>query len=255
MLRFLRLSVLCFVLLLGCKTSDPGPCRLTATPRFQNITYDSNGRINSLTTNTTDKNGKTTEIVCTFSFDNNGKLTRTTFSPKGQPETYETYTYAGDRITQINLFPDVVSTRSVPYTLTYDANGRLTLVRRSGTVWAAMEYFTDNVLTSFFVSLETVSYRHQTWPKGSAKSTDRLLLQQGLPPFLTIINAPLRLTEGGEGTLIETWQIESGDVVNRDFETVTAVKTNAEGYLIERTLSNGTGTKLKTETSTYSGCN
>jgi hypothetical protein len=255
MLRFLRLSVLCFVLLLGCKTSVPGPCRLTATPRFQNITYDSNGRINSLTTNITDKNGKTTEIVCTFSFDNNGKLSRTTFSPKGQPETYETYTYAGDRITQINTYPDVVSTRSVPYTLTYDTAGRLKEVWRSGTVWAAMGYLTDNVLTHYVVGEGTNGYQYESKPKGSAKSTDRLLLQQGLPPFLTIINAPLWLTEGGVGTTIEARRFESGKTVDFDYRTVTAVKTNAESYIIERTVTDQLGIKSKTETSTYSGCN
>ncbi len=143
-----HLLLILYVALLvgGCKKSAndpaPDPCKLTESARVGKLTYDASGRAATLATPIYLSATATTPatFLGTFSYDANGKLTKTVWTVDGNPNSEETYTYTNGRITKIN-FAGPNSPTGIN-NLTYDGQGRLTryTVEPNGQLQFAQNY-------------------------------------------------------------------------------------------------------------------
>ena len=257
-----KLLLCCSIALLvgACKHNDPAPdtCKLSTSPGIKTLTYDSSGRVATLTTEGYD--GTTTALVIsTFSYDATGKLTKTVYTAvDGKPISDETYTYTDGRITRAS-FSGPNSPTGIN-NLSYDAGGHLVryTVEVGGQVLYAQTYAynADGVITeqALVSSQGDVLGRTVIKPVGSVKSPEQLLVSKGVP-YVLPTGTPLATAEGGVGTVTEFYSADaSGKLALVGSQTVSAVKTNAQGYLTEYTTTDADGKNPTTLTYTLSDC-
>lgn len=261
-----HLLLILFVALLvaGCKKTDDEPtldaCKLTQSDRVGKLTYDANERVATLATPIYLSATATTPatILGTFSYDGNGKLTKTVWTVDGNPNSEETYTYTDGRITRIN-FAGPNSPTGVN-NLTYDGQGRLTryTVEPNGQLQFAQNYTynADGVLIEKTVTNPNgvVLYKDITKPIGSVKSAEQLVMNRGLP-FIMTFGDPLVVAEGNIGTVFESYSTDSTGTLALNYTAkVTGQKLNAKGYLIEQITADQSNNS-NTQTIILADCN
>ena len=240
--------------------NDPAPdtCKLSTSPSVKKLTYDNNGRVATLTTES--YNGTTTAtVLSTFTYDATGKLTKTVYTANGNPISEETYTYTDGRIAQAN-FSGPNSPTGLNK-LSYDAAGRLARysVEVGGTVQYAQTYTynADGVLTEQAVvdGQGNTLFKMVTKPVGNVRSPEQLLINKGIP-YLIPTGEPLVTAEGNVGTVKDYFSAnDTGKLLPAGSQKITALKTNAKGYLTELTTADPDGKNPSTATYTITDCN
>lgn len=260
-----KLFLLCSISLfaLSCKheVNDAAPdtdtCKLSASSAIKNITYDNSGRVATLTTEGYDGT-MTVMFLSMFSYDAAGKLTKTVYTVDGKPNSEDTYTYTDGRITRVN-FNGPNSPTGIN-NLSYDASGHLIryTVEVGGQVQYAQTYAynADGVIIEQAVvsSQGNVLDRAVIKPVGNVKSPEQLLVKNGVP-YLVPTGTPLSVAEGGVGTVTEFYSADpTGKLTLAGSQKVSAVKTNAQGYLTEYTVTDGDGKNPTTLIYTLTDC-
>ncbi|GAB3942157.1 hypothetical protein GCM10028805_06340 [Spirosoma harenae] len=260
-MRKLLIYTLLGLISLSCQktNNDPAPdtCKLSTSPSVKNSTYDSNGRVATLSTESFNDT-TTVLILSTFTYDTAGKLTKTGYTSNGNPISEETYTYTNGRITRVN-FSGPNSPTGLN-NLSYDAAGRL--ARYSVEVGGKVQYVqtyaynADGILTEQAVVDEqgNALFKVVTKPVGTVKSPEQLLIRKGLP-YLLPTGEPLVAAEGNIGTVKDYFSIDdTGKLVSVGSQKITALKTNTQQYLTEMTMADSDGKNPLIVNYTLSDC-
>lgn len=258
-----KLLLFCSIALFAGACSDhindpaPSACKLSSSPSVTKVTYNNSGQVDDLTIESYYDTTKVL-VISMFSYDATGKLAKTVYTVNGKPNSEETYTYTDGRITQVS-FSGPNSPTGIN-NISYDAAGRFSryTVEVAGNLQYTQTYTynADGVLTEQLVTgpQGDVLYQTVVKPVGSAKSPDGLLIQKGLP-YLLPTGTPLVMAEGGVGTVTEFYSADaSGKLVLVGSQKVSALKTNARGYLTEYTTTDGDGNYPTTGTYTLTDC-
>ncbi len=246
---------------LSCNDHDVQPktnCRLSESTQYGKFTYDAQGRVATMTTEVY-FGSNPSSLVSAFSYNGDGKLSRTVYTVDGKPYGEQTYTYANGRISQV--MGRSPNTRSGINQISYDEAGQITRITNelAGVVQAVTTYAYNaaGVLTegTTATGTGTVQFRTVVRPVGSVKSPEGLLRERGLP-YLMPFDQPWATAEGGVGTVAETYQAgPNGQLALIYTEKTTAVKTNGSGYLIERSVTDDQGQNPSTVAYALTDCN
>jgi hypothetical protein len=241
------------------------PCKLAAIDRGNNnkhtYTFDAQGRVTQMAREFDGSgSGKISRYDYTFTFDGAGLLTKSVWTLDGKPDGSETYTYAAGRISKANaVYPDG---SKITNNIKYDAAGQITEIDYDDGVPAnyARQFFAynaDGILTKrgFDDGKGSVFFEVVTKPVGKVTSAEQLLVKAGLP-FDVLTGFSWATTTGGQGTISEVFVPDSqtGKLVSDGTGSVTSVKTNTQGYLIEVTYLNSTTKTSSTERHTLTDC-
>ncbi|MBC8154309.1 MAG: hypothetical protein H7Z72_15505 [Bacteroidetes bacterium] len=247
---------------LSCSDHDPAPdtCKLSTSPTVKKLTYDGNSRVATMITEVFNSmTMQPADVLSTFSYDAAGKLTKTAYTGNGIPISEETYTYTDGSVSQVN-FSGPQSPTGLN-NLSYDAAGRLSryTVEVGGKLQFAQTYAynADGVLTERAVvdGQGNTVFKAVTKPVGSVKSPEQLLVSRGLP-YLVATGDPFVSAEGGIGTVRDYFSTDNtGKLVPVGSEKITALKTNAKGYITELTVADSDGKNPSTSTYTLLDCN
>lgn len=264
-------GLLLLALASGCKkneTIDSNPpviagCRLSSIDRGatdkHTYTYDSQGRITTMTRTTANNLGAAQQFVYSFTYDANGKLTSSSWTLDGKADGTARYSYDSGRITTVNS--TYADGKTSVGNLRYFVNNRisefiLTSTRENATGRRYYEYDASGILvkTGFSDLKGNKFYEVVTKPTGQVKVPDQLLVQNGLP-FDVLTGAPWQETIGGVGTTAQTYFSDSktGQLVLAYTGTTTAVQTGAKEFLTDFTLTDQ-DKKIYTQKYTLTNC-
>lgn len=262
-------SLFLLVALFGCRDhstpATPDTCKLTIIDRGNNnkhiYAYDANGRIAQMTREF-DGSGssKISRYVYSFTFDGAGLLTKSTWTLDGKADGSELYTYTAGRISKVAY--TYVSGDKGTNNIKYNSAGQLTEFtfetgdpNTEGKQY--FEYNTAGVMTKRgFADLGGNSFFEiRMNPVGVVKSPEQLLAKYGLPHDV-LTGFGWSVSEGGVGSTYEVFEADAtGKLVSTGFTgKVTALKTNAKGYLTEIADVDDTNTSL-TQKFTLTDCN
>ena len=243
---------------LSCNDHDIQPktnCRLSESTQYGKFSYDAQGRVATMTTEVY-FGPNPSSLVSAFTYGIDGKLSQTVYTVDGKPYCEQSYTYTNGRISQVmGCSPN---TRSGINQISYDEAGRITRITNelAGVVRAVTTYAYNavGVLIESTTATGAVQFRTVVRPVGSVKSSEGLLRERGLP-YVIPFDQPWATAEGGVGTVAETYQGgPNGQLALVYTEKTTAVKTNASGYLIERSVTDEKGQNPVTLTYTLADC-
>lgn len=269
-MNFLRASgLLCLLLLtiFGCKDNDltPDTCKLTVIDRGNGNkhtdTYDAQGRISQMTREFDGTgSGTISRFIYSFTYNTDGQLTKSTITLDGQPYGTEIYTYTNKQITKA-AYTNADGSKGVN-NIKYNAAGLITeFTFESGDPNSDgkqyFEYNTDGVMTRRgYADLQgNTFFEVIIKPVGTVKSPEQLLAKHGLPYDL-LTGFSWAVAEGDVGTMTEVFFLDdqTNKLVSDGTNKTTAVKTNAKGYLIEKTSIDNTK-RSSTQLFTLSDCN
>lgn len=244
----IRLIAFTLILFLNSckKEEDSTPalqCKLTVIDRGNGnkhiYAYDAAGKITTMTREfDPDGSGKISKYVYTLTYDIAGLLKSSAATLNGQPDIVENYTYTNGKISK-TTFEYSDGSKGVN-SLKYDAAGRLTeFTFETGDVAnygkQFFEYNSDGIMIRRgYAGLDgTLYFEAKTKPVGITKSPEILLTNNGLP-FDLLTGFGYSTTEGGVGTISEVYFAdENGQMVAGGTSKITAIKTNAKGYVTE----------------------
>jgi hypothetical protein len=241
-------------------------CKLAAIDRGNGnkgiYAYDAAGRISQMTREFDgDGSGKISRYIYTFAFDAAGLLTKSTWTLDGNPDGSETYTYTAGRISKVTYaYADgSKGTNGIKY----NSVGQITeFTTDTGTpadfFRAYFDYNTDGVMTrrGYDDGKGGVFFEVVIKPMGKIPSPEALLTTYGLPHDV-LTGFAWQVAEGGVGSTSESFFPDpmTGKLVSAGTAKITAVKTNAKGYLTESTSFDDTDKTSSTQTFTLTNCN
>jgi hypothetical protein len=253
------IKLLSLIMLLGfvaCKKAkDATPalqCKLSTIDRGNLnkhiYTYNAAGKITTMTREFDgDGKGKVSKYVYTLIYDAAGLLTSSAITLDGVADSKETYAYTGGKIskTTFEYADGTKGYNAIKYNdkgqilefsyqsvdkpeedskqyFEYDANG--VIIKRG---------FAD--MTGKIKFFEVV-----TKPVGMVKSPESLVNNNGLPYDL-LTGFSYQIAEGNVGTSLEVFFAnDNGVLESGGTSKITAIKTNAKGYLTESTSEDDT---------------
>ncbi len=261
--------LLVLVAIFGCQDhstpATPDTCKLAAIDRGNNnkhtYTYEANGRISQMTREFDGSGaGKISRYVYTFMFDGTGLLTKSTWTLDGKPDGSEVYTYTTGKISKVAY--SYVSGDKGMNNVKYNPAGQITefSFETGDPNTEGKQYFEYNaagVMTKRgFADLAGNSFFEIRYsPVGAVKSAEQLLARAGLPHDV-LTGFGWSVAEGGVGSTYEVFEADAtGKLVSTGWTgKVTALKTNAKGYLTEITDVDDTNAS-STQTFALTDCN
>ena len=266
----LLFSLLLLVALFGCQDhstpATPDTCKLAAIDRGNLnkhiYAYDVSGRISQMTREFDGNgSGKVSRFVYSFTFDGAGLLTKSTWTLDGKADGSEIYTYTAGKISKV-AYTYASGDKGVN-NIKYNPAGLITeFTFESGDPnfdgKQYFEYNTDGVMTRRgFADLGGVKFFEIVFkPMGIVKAPEQLLAKYGLPHDV-LTGFAWQVASGGVGSTYEVFAADpvTGKLVSTgDTGKVTALKTNAKGYLTEITDVDNTNVS-STQKFTLTDCN
>ena len=249
-------------------TTDPAPdtCKLTAIDRGNGnkhtYTYDANGRISQMNREFDGTgSGKISRYVYTFTYDAAGLLTKSVWTLDGKADGSETYTYTTGRVSKASSV--YANGSKITNDIKYNAAGQITEFtyddgKPANFFRQYLTYNTDGIITKFGYDdgKGDVFFEVVYKPVGKATSPEQLLTKGGLP-YDVLTGFSWSVAVGGEGTTSESFSpdAKTGKLVSDGTDRITAVKTNARGYLTEFTTLDNTTKTSSTQKFTLMDCN
>ena len=240
----------------------PG-CRVSAIdkgPADKHIyTYDEQGRITGMTRATNGGSGGIQQSLYKFTYDNDGRLTNSSWTVDDKVDGTAHYAYVNGRIAGVNItYADGKTAIGV---VRYFVNGRMSEYtiesgRPNGSGKRYFEYDANGIMVkSGFSDLKGIKFFEVvTKPVGQVRLPEQLLIKNGLP-FDVLTGLPWQETIGGVGTVTSTYSSNSatGQLVLAYMGTTTAIQTNPQSFLTGFTSIDQIG-KTHTETYTIVNC-
>jgi YD repeat-containing protein len=205
-------------------------------------TYDAAGKITTMTREFDGNgSGKVSKFVYTLTYDEAGLLKSAAITLDGVADSKETYNYTNGRVSKTD-FEYTNGTKGYN-AIKYDNNGQIleftyqTSGKEEEDSKAYFAYDANGVMVKRGYSDLTGNskfFEVIIKPVGSAKSPEVLLNNNGLPYDL-LTGFSYSRAEGGIGSTTEVYVLNDKGVLTLAPETskVTAIKTNAKGYLTE----------------------
>jgi YD repeat-containing protein len=243
------LTIALTLLLFSCKkdevTTPADTCKVSVIDRGNNnkhtYTYDAAGKVATMTREFDGSgSGKISKYVYTFTYDNAGLLTKSTWTLAGVPNGSETYTYTAGKISKVS-FKDVDGNAGTN-NIKYDDAGRIVYfsAETGDPNYDIIQYFAYDVngieikkgVKGFDGS---VYFEVITKPVGIAKSSEQLLSKYNLP-YDVLTGYSWSANRGDVGTIYESFEPDTnGKLVSSGMEKVTAVKLDGKGFISEIT--------------------
>ena len=244
------LTIALTLLIFSCKkdevTTPADTCKVSVIDRGNNnkhtYTYDAAGKVATMTREFDGSgSGKISKYVYTFTYDNAGLLTKSTWTLAGVPNGSETYTYTAGKISKVS-FKDVDGNAGTN-NIKYDEAGRIVYfsVETGDPNADYIQYFTydtNGIATKKGIKGfdGSVYFEVVIKPVGVAKSSEQLLSKYNLP-YDVLTGYSWSVNQGDVGTIYESFLPDSnGKLVSDGKEKVTAVKLDTKGFIAEITL-------------------
>ncbi len=265
--QLLTLSII--FLIFSCKKEEATPvetCKLSTIDRGNGnkhaYTYDANGRVATMTRKFGGSSGTDpiVEYVYKLTYDNAGLLTKSDWTIDGVPSGSETYSYTNGKIAKAT-FKDTDGNGGVN-NFKYDAAGRI--------IYMSLEIGDPNydfindivydangiMVKSTYKTLDgTVFFQTIIKPVGVTKSAEQLLIKQGLPYDIFVLNTWTE-NQGGIGTTYESYEPGiNGKLYLSGTAKTTDIKTDTNGYNSEITTLDVDSNKSRTQKLTLVDCN
>jgi hypothetical protein len=262
------LTIAIAIFIFSCKkdevTTPADTCKVSVIDRGNSnkhtYTYDAAGKVATMAREFDGSgSGKISKYVYTFTYDNAGLLTKSTWTLAGVPNGSETYTYTSGKISKVS-FKDVDGNAGTN-NIKYDEVGRIIYFsfETGDPNYDLIQYFTydaNGIQTKQgFKGFDgTVFYELVTKPVGLAKSPEQLLSKYNLPHDV-LTGFSWSANRGDVGTITEIFEIDNNDkLVSSGKIKVTAVKLDSKGFIAEMT-SMDDAKNSNTERYTLTNCN
>ena len=243
------LTIALTLLLFSCKkdevTTPEDTCKVSVIDRGNNnkhtYTYDAAGKVATMSREFDGSgSGKISKFVYTFTYDNAGLLTKSTWTLAGIPNGSETYTYTAGKISKVS-FKDVDGNAGTN-NIKYDEAGRIIYfsIETGDPNSDLIQYFTydsNGIQTKHgYKGFDgSIYFETVTKPVGVAKSAEQLLSKYNLP-YDVLNGYSWSANRGNVGTIYESFAPDNnGKLVSSGMEKVTAVKLDARGFVAEMT--------------------
>jgi hypothetical protein len=246
----IKLIILAFVLFLNSckKDEDATPalqCKLSVIDRGNGnkhiYAYDASGKITTMTREFDgDGSGKISKYVYTLNYDATGLLTNSTVTLDGVPDLKENYAYTNGKISK-TTFEYADGTKGYN-AIKYNSSGQILEFSYQSAEepdFDSKQYFeyaaNGNITKRGYSDMTgtTKFFEAVTKPVGTAKSAEILVTEHGLP-FDLLTGFSYQKASGNVGTVTEIFFLDDkGVLVSGGSEKITAVKTNAKGYITE----------------------
>jgi hypothetical protein len=240
------------------------PCKVSVIDRGNGnkhtYTYDANGKITQMAREFDGTgSGNISTYVYIFTYDAAGLLIKSAIKLDGKDYSTETYSYTNSKISKVT-YVNADGSKGTN-NLKYNTAGQITeFTYETGDPNSDgkqyFEYDANSTMTKRgFADLQGNKYFEVIIkPVGTVKSPEQLLVNNGLP-FDVLSGFSWQVAEGNVGTTYESFFADQdGKLVSDSKETITAVKTNTKGYLIENT-SVDDNNKSSTQQITLTDCN
>jgi YD repeat-containing protein len=262
------LTIAITLLIFSCKkdevTTPADTCKVSVIDRGNNnkhtYTYDAAGKVATMTREFDGSgSGKISKYIYTFTYDNAGLLTKSTWTLAGVPNGSETYTYTAGKISKVS-FKDVDGNAGTN-NIKYDEAGRIVYfsAETGDPNYDIIQYFAYDAngieikkgVKGFDGS---IYFEVITKPVGMAKSSEQLLSKYNLP-YDVLTGYSWSANRGDVGTIYESFEPDNdGKLVSSGTEKVTAVKLDAKGFISEITSVDNAKVS-STERFTLMNCN
>lgn len=264
-----KLLTIAFVLLIfSCKkdevTTPADTCKVSVIDRGNNnkhtYTYDAAGKVATMSRDFDGSgSGKISKLVYTFTYDNAGLLTKSTWTLAGVPNGSETYIYTSGKISKVS-FKDVDGNAGTN-NIKYDEGGRI--------IYFSYETGNpdDTVIQYFAYDVNGIQIKHGykgfdgsiyfeavIKPVGVAKSAEQLLSKYNLP-YDVLTGFSWSANRGDVGTVTEIFAMDNdGKLISTGTIKVTATKLDSKGFIAEMTTIDDAKVS-STERFTLMNCN